>query len=357
MKKLLVITESVDLDNPVLAFFHVWLAHFARHFEKVTVICLEKGRFDLPNNVEVLALGKKPMSGDSNLLEKVGYIFNFYAQIWRCRSRYDTVFVHMNPIYIVLCGLLWKVSHKRISLWYTHRSVDLKLKIAEKLCDKIFTASPESFLLPSGKVEVMGHGIEVERFSSIPRTKAFAAEPICIVHVGRITRIKNCETLINAAGLLGEHLKKKFEVQFVGGPVTDADRDYEKKLHDLVHEKKLEGIVSFRGPIANDRLAVVYGSADISVNLTPTGGMDKAVLESMAAGVPTLSSNAAFSDYFGKYRDQLIFEEGNAADLSQKIAAIIGEEDAGEMSAYLAREARRRANVANLITAISEKIS
>ena len=70
----------------------------------------------------------------------------------------------MNPEYIVLGGLWWKLWRKKITLWYTHKSVNLKLRIATKLADKIFTASEKSFRLVSKKVNIMGHGINIEQF-------------------------------------------------------------------------------------------------------------------------------------------------------------------------------------------------
>ena len=57
--KLLIITQKVNREDSVLGFFHSWIREFATHFEKVTVICLEKGTYDLPQNVAVLSLGKE----------------------------------------------------------------------------------------------------------------------------------------------------------------------------------------------------------------------------------------------------------------------------------------------------------
>ena len=59
-----------------------------------------------------------------------------------------------------------KNFQKKTLLWYTHKAVNWKLKLAEKLVDKIFTASKESFRLPSKKVEITGHGIDLEKFKS-----------------------------------------------------------------------------------------------------------------------------------------------------------------------------------------------
>src|SRR3989338_2848671 len=59
MLKLLIITQKVDKNDHILGFFHRWLEEFAKNTEKLTVICLEKGEYNLPENVKVLPLGKK----------------------------------------------------------------------------------------------------------------------------------------------------------------------------------------------------------------------------------------------------------------------------------------------------------
>ena len=137
--KLLIITQKVDRNDPILGFFHRWIIEFAKHFESIAVICLFEGEHNLPANVKVLSLGKE--EGGARISKTLRYIVRFYNYIWRERKNYDAVFVHMNPIYVVLGGVLWRMWKKKISLWYTHKSVDLKLRAAEKFVHFIFTAS------------------------------------------------------------------------------------------------------------------------------------------------------------------------------------------------------------------------
>src|SRR5581483_12297211 len=88
--KLLILTQKVDKNDPVLGFFHGWLREFANHFEFITVIALGVGEYELPQNVRVLSLGKE--SGVS----KLKYLSRFYKYIWQERKNYEKVFVHMN---------------------------------------------------------------------------------------------------------------------------------------------------------------------------------------------------------------------------------------------------------------------
>ena len=94
--KLLIITQVIDKNHPVLGFFHRWVEEFAVHCEHVHVICLQKGVFDLPVNVTVHSLGKE------DGVSRATYLLRFYKNIWQLRHEYDSVFVHMNQLYVLL---------------------------------------------------------------------------------------------------------------------------------------------------------------------------------------------------------------------------------------------------------------
>lgn len=348
MMKILIITQKIDRHDDVLGFFPRWVDEFARQCEYVTVICLEKGEYQNPHNVEVLSLGKE--AGAS----RIKYVFNFYRFIWNKRKNYDTVFVHMNPVYVIFGGPLWKFMGKKIALWYTHKAVDLKLRIAEKFADIIFTAAKESFSLISKKVQIVGHGIDVAAFKS---DKKKENGTIKILHVGRITPIKNIDTLIEAARHLKTSWSKSFQVMLVGNPVTAADKTYAHEISEMISGYKLDGIVQFMGSVPNYKVADFYREADCTVNLTPTGGIDKAVLESMAAGSPVFVSNSAFRSYFGEYAERLIFKERDGARLAQKIVAFFESPDQNKITDYLFEVVRTTAGIENLVKTLIKKLS
>ena len=75
--RLLIITQKVDINDPILGFFHHWIEEFAKTFDKATVICLEKGESNLSPEIKVLSLGKE--RGRS----KLKYILKFLYYIWK----------------------------------------------------------------------------------------------------------------------------------------------------------------------------------------------------------------------------------------------------------------------------------
>ncbi len=310
--KLLILTQKVDQNDDVLGFFHRWLEVFAKHAEHVIVICLQEGMHALPKNVQVYSLGKE------RSVSRYQYLITFFRLIWQQRKNYDVVFVHMNPIYVLLGGLCWYFLKKPIALWYTHKQVDLKLRLAEKVVDRIFTASATSFRLPSLKVRVTGHGIDTEQFS--PRPSSVDAK--ChLVTTGRISPIKDYETLIRAAAILAK-TNMPFEVTLIGDVAHEQERVYLDRLKQLVQKDELETIVHFKGAIPNRILPTELARATVFINMSRTGSLDKAVLEAMALGIPILTSNEAFRDILEEDAALLLFPEGDAQALADKVRVI-----------------------------------
>ena len=302
--KLLIVTQKVDINDDVLGFMHGWIAEFAKHCEKLTVICLQKGEYDLPKNVKVLSLGKEKYLREEvrlrggakrrkkpNLKEqiffRIKYIFNFYKYIWQERGNYDKVFVHMNPEYVVLGGVFWRLWGKKIGLWYTHKSVNLKLRIAEKMADVIFTASKESFRLMSSKVMVAGHGIDVDHFSPDGKTAN------TILTVGRISPTKHQLDIIKA------YKKSKItnKLKIIGVPITFRDRAYEKEIKDYLRNNDLN--VFMMGSISQKDIVKEYQDASLFVHISSTGSLDKVILEAILCGLSVVTSNRAFTDILG----------------------------------------------------------
>ena len=147
--RLLIITQKVDINDDLLGFMHGWIIEFARHCKQVIVICLEKGEYELPENVKVLSLGKEVSRS------KIQYLKRFYQYIWQERKNYDSVFVHMNKEYVILGGVFWKLWGKRIALWYNHLKGNIVSRLSSVLADVIFFTSPFSFFSKSKKAKIM----------------------------------------------------------------------------------------------------------------------------------------------------------------------------------------------------------
>ncbi len=343
--KLLIVTQVVDANDPVLGFFLLWIEEFSRRAKQVEVICLKEGKHELPVNVRVHSLGKE--RGEKRFAQRFVYAARFKLLAWRLRHGYDAVFVHMNPEYVVLSGVFWRLSGKRVVLWYTHRQVTWKLRLAALIANVIATAAPESMLLKSKKLAVMGHGVNTAQFIPTERDATFHT-PLRLVSIGRITPIKNLEVVIDALVILRTR-GVEAELTIVGTTAVPSDRMYERKLHEQISKLNLDTRVHFTGSRAYAQMPLMYSEQDISINAAPTGGIDKVVLEAMACGVPTLVSNKAFTPLLYERRTQLLFSQGDSQELASKIEALYRADDLATLRQWIRRQVTSQASLATLI--------
>ncbi len=308
-KRLLVITQKIDKDDPVLGFFHAWVEEFAKKFESVIVICLEKGRSELPENVKVLSLGKEERQS------KLQYLIHFYWYILNEKKNYDAVFVHMNQQYVVLGAFIWKLFDKSIYMWRNHVSGSITTKIAVRLCDKVFCTSEFSYTARYKKTFIMPVGIDTGLFK---RKLEIEKIPRSILFLGRMAPIKKPDLLCKAL----IHLDKRgviFKASFYGSPILH-DVNYYEALQKKVNEEGLSEKVFFHTEIRNYQTLDVYNAHEISVNLSPSGLYDKTIFEGMACETIILASSKSL---YGIVREDSIFKEDDVSDLAHKLEKLL----------------------------------
>lgn len=313
--RLLILTQTLDKNDGILGFMHEWVREFAHQCDEVTVIALGLGKYDLPPNVRVFSLGKE--SGRSRLK----YLWNFFRTIICEHQHYDAVFVHMNPEYVVLGGIPWKMMGKKIALWYAHGHVSRLLRFAAEGADVIVTSTQSGFRLPSEKLHVIGQGIDTDFFA--PAHKRNDDGVFRIVSVGRVSPVKDIATMLAAVDRLDVD-PKTIEVVVVGGPGTDEQAPYAYALERKAKGMKYGDRTHFVGAVSNRGTLPYLHAANLFVNTSRTGSLDKAVLEAMACGVPILTCNEALCEILGDLRGRLMFPKGDAEALAAKMSAIMG---------------------------------
>ncbi|OGZ57363.1 MAG: hypothetical protein A3B96_01305 [Candidatus Spechtbacteria bacterium RIFCSPHIGHO2_02_FULL_43_15b] len=345
---ILIITQRVDINDDNLGFFHEWLEKFAKNSDKVFVVCLWKGDYKLPSNVEIFSMGKE--SGASKIIQ----FFRLQAYLFRRVKRCDGIFIHMSPIYAIGSFPMAKLFRKKMLMWYVHKSKNFKLWLAEKLVNKIYTASQESFLIKSRKVEVVGHGIDTDKF--FPK-KIDGSGKFKILFAGRISPIKDLKTLISAMGILSKEIGSgSFNLEIVGDAVDGEEQEYFNALMKIIKERKLSDCVSFSGGLRHDEMPSKYNNSDVLVNLSPTGGMDKAVLEAMSCGILVLAANETFKSILAQANYNSMFRFGDAEDFSRKIVGLmsISQEERDRIGVGLRSVMVKNHSLDNLIKRISE---
>lgn len=320
--KVLIVTQKVNQNDDVLGFFCGWLSKLAKKITKIYVLALEIKDMDLAKNIKLYSLGKE---NGSNRLRRF-LKFNQVLIDLCLNKKIDIIFIHMCPEYAILTWPYAKLKNIPIVIWYAHKNVNYRLKLAHILVNKVVTPSKESFRIKSNKVIITGHGIDINKFNSTwDGTKLKEREgnqntKKTILSVGRMSPIKDYETLIKAADIL---INKKgienIEFNIVGNVYTKLDAKYYEKLKDMIFKFGLIEFVRFKEPITYNQISSYYKKCDIFVNLSPTGAPDKVVFEAMACRKICIVCNRTFKTIFDGYSEKLIFKEKNAFDLSEKI--------------------------------------
>jgi glycosyltransferase involved in cell wall biosynthesis len=292
--RVLMIVQLVDEQDWLRGFIVAWIRSLAARVDHLHVLTLEERRASLPDNVSVYSMGKE--HGHNRLRELAA----FHQTLSRIVPEVDVIFSHMTPRYTWLAAPYAALFRKPQILWFVHRQVSWELRLAHRAAARIATASPESFSLPSSKVTLLGHGIDLAHFYP-------ASEPAprpSVLSVGRLSPIKNHEILIQAIAHLRDQGCRELQVAIAGGE-TPENPGYAKHLRDIVRSLRLENQVRLLGAVPYRDIPTLYREAALTVNLCPTGGMDKAALESMACGVPALVHNETFLPLLESYESVL----------------------------------------------------
>jgi glycosyltransferase involved in cell wall biosynthesis len=307
--KLLILTQKVDRNDPVLGFFHRWLEEFAKHCERVTVIALSVGEHSLPENVRVHSLGKE------HGVSRFAYALNFYRYIWRERQNYDAVFVHMNQEYLLLGGMLWKILGKKIALWRNHPLGSPLTSLAVFLSDAVFATSKYSYVGRFEKTKLMPVGIDTDRFRPLPSA---VKKDRSILMLGRISPIKKVDEFVEALSLL-----RKQNVSFSADIIGDAalrDKVYYTQVAQKISKEGLSDTVLLKPGVKNEETPEIYNAYTVFINLTPTGSFDKTILEAMACGTLAVSTNKILQDAVPPL---FVAKEGSVSDETEHLKEIL----------------------------------
>jgi glycosyltransferase involved in cell wall biosynthesis len=317
--KLLMITRKVDKDDDRAGFIYAWIKKISPKVEKLTVICLEKGNLSGLRGITIYSLGKEEYLAYPHFIRRLITLYRFYKYIWHLRKEYDSVFVHMHSIYVILAGWLWRLWDKKIGLWCAHVQVNTLAKIASYLVDYIFSPSKESFNFPTRKLKKVGHGVDTQIFKPLdyPRDKKDKWQ---IISLGRISLVKDYDTLIEAIKILvNQYQFDNFEVKIIGQPARQEDFKYLKRLKEKIKKYHLEKYFHWLGGIPNKEAVKFYQSADIFVSMQAGGGFGKSVLEAMACGLVCVLCTPVYNKILGDYQKETIFEEKNPQSMAEKL--------------------------------------
>lgn len=349
---LLLFNLATDADDPILGFTTAWINRLAPHYERVDVITMRVGRVAVAPNVCVVSVGKERGFNEARrALEFYRLLIHLLSQ-----RRYDACFAHMMPLFALMGVPFLRLYRVPITLWYTHRQRHRTLEWATRVSHRVVTAAPDSFPIPTPKLRVLGHGIDTDFFkdrtedekrtevkglrteknkeilssshiemspllsplTSVLSPLFFSLSPLFyVVHVARLMPIKHQATLIRALPAV-----PSAHAVFVGDVPPEQGADYRRELETLARDLGVADRVTFAGSQSAEGVRDWYQRAAAAVNLSPLGLFDKAALEAMASGVPTLVSNPAFDSLLGDSRWRIDSPDDHAG-LAARLASVL----------------------------------
>lgn len=358
--KLLFLTQVLDRDDGVLGFVVRWVEEFAKHTDAVRVVALEVGNTSgLPANVDWVEIGRKG---------RIGRYLKYRRTLKAAFGEgFDVVLAHMVPRYALVAYEPSKRAGARLYLWYTHKGVDERLRRAVTVVLKTFTASDESLRVETPTRTVTGHGVDTDHFDLAPADWTARR----VLSVGRLTPAKDPLTLIRALRLVLDagHAAR---VDWVGGGLTTADVGFADEVRAAIAGADVGDTFTLLGEVPYSAVADHFGRANVLVNASHTGSVDKVVLEAMAARRAVLSCNESFPPIFAGLDDPaafgeraalgrstwLAFAKGDAEDLAAKLSFLF--DQAPEVLAQLGEDLRtlvvRDHGVENLCARLIEEM-
>ena len=160
------------------------------------------------------------------------------------------------------------------------------------------------------KIEYIPNGIPNEFFTEKQKVK----EQNKIVYLGRISQIKNLETLIRSMSLIKD---KNISLELVGPP----EKIYLKKLKSLIKELNLTNRISFKSPIYEIKEKIrAIDSAKLFVLPSIREGHPQSLIEALARKKLVIASkNPGNQDIISNNKTGFLFQTENEKDLAEKI--------------------------------------
>jgi glycosyltransferase involved in cell wall biosynthesis len=282
MKKLIIFNLQTDPSSPVLGAAIDWIEAFKTHFEVTDIVSTHVGTNVSLKNTKILEIVGGNLRARFIAITR---LLRFALHLIPNRRDY-VVFHHMSPRTAVFPGILFKMFGIPQSLWYSHSSKPITLKISSRVVDWIFSSEENSLPIRSSKAHFVGHGIPLNKFENFQSMKRRES---AVIFLGRLSRIKNLRNIIEEIALL----ENKIPITLIG---PQSDKVYLEELKEVAFEKNID--LTIKDYVSHDqvnsimnRFKYFYSGMEESV--------DKSALEAAISGCLVLTTDIGTQDLSG----------------------------------------------------------
>jgi glycosyltransferase involved in cell wall biosynthesis len=273
------------------------------------------------------------------------------------RRRYDVVYVHNMPNFLVFAGLFPKMSGAKIVLDVhdpaaelladirghdlpplIRRMADAEERMSISFSDALITVN-ESMrgrlnAISSRPVSVVMNLPDQRRFGPL-ETSRDNRDPGWIVYSGSIAHRNGVDLAVRAVALLAGEFPS-LRLRLIGeGPALES-------VMQLAEDLGIADRVEFRGLAPYDQIPALLSGAAAGIS-TQRGGtfgslvFSMKVAEYVALGLPVICSGIATMRHYFSDDELLFFEPENAVDLARAIRALLTDPAAAEERAARSR--------------------
>lgn len=264
---------------------------------------------------------------------KLNYLFGIFSSIpyfYNAYKKYDIVYLNtivlLGPIlssfiFSRFCSASFFCHVREIPAGFVLKIYRLLLKCSR--CELIFNskATRRAFGLPG---RVIYNGVEVQHAleSALEVSKKnFDCNNVKLLLIGRLSRWKGQEFVIEALGEMPASVVAKLRLTILGSPVA-GNEQYLDFLRDLVSAKNLSGNITFAS--FSDNPDKFYRDADFvlvpSVSPEPFG---RVAIEAFANKVPVIAAaHGGLLEIVTDYENGLLFEPCSSKELSKVLEQV-----------------------------------
>jgi glycosyltransferase involved in cell wall biosynthesis len=284
-------------------------------------------------SVQALAQQARLMRHIARRRIQIVHAYNFYGNVFAVPPARL-----MAPVVIASirdCAPYLTAMQKRVQR-YACQWADCVLVNAEAVRDWLIADGYDG-----SKIVVIGNGVDLTRFTDAPDRHGIrgalglpSATPLVVV-VSRLARLKGLEQLLEAAAVLkASHPHTRF---LIAGETAPSETAYLEALKHLAAEYGVADRVIFAGFRAD--IPGLLAGADVSVMPSLNEALSNVLLESMAAGAPTVATRVGGTpEALADGVSGLLVAPGDAPALAGAIARLL---DDRPLAARLGQAARR----------------